>query len=202
MAVTPHFSLILPTVGGSVNEWGGNLNTDLGLIDTALYNNQTVANWAKDTIQGALEPDYDWELDGDLITRLDATEDVADDALPKAGGTMSGLVEVFTAQCLRENLSGEGAQVLNYDAANVFVITAAANIQITISGTTPSTGQTLALLLRMQLGAIYTVSWAGVAIEWAYGEEPTWSEDGYDWISLLSLDGTNWSGALAQADVK
>ena len=42
MAITKNYALIKPTVGGSENEWGGNLNDDLDTIDALLGGDQPV----------------------------------------------------------------------------------------------------------------------------------------------------------------
>ena len=39
---TKHYGLVKPTVGGSENEWGGNLNDDLDDIDALLGGDQPI----------------------------------------------------------------------------------------------------------------------------------------------------------------
>src|SRR5579863_5770457 len=41
---TPHYNLDQPSVGGDSGTWGGILNSDLGLIDTGMWNAQTLIN--------------------------------------------------------------------------------------------------------------------------------------------------------------
>jgi len=174
-----------------------------------MYDNETVANWAKDTIQGALSPDYDWTVDGDIITRLDETEVVADGALQKTGedvageGTMSGRVDVLISTT-KQSAEGavQDAVALDGSAANYFQMSLSDDItDLSFTGIDHVVGYAQVFILDVT-SASHTINWNIGTVAWAYGQEPVLSiTGGRDIISLITLDGgSTWTGALSQPD--
>ena len=73
---TPNYGLTKPEVGASEDTWGTKINTNLNLIDTQMKVSDT---------------------------RSAANTTVANAALPKAGGTMTGVISGFTSTGIDDN---------------------------------------------------------------------------------------------------
>lgn len=179
----------LPEVGGSVDTWGSKLNDNFGEIDTDVTDNEVAAGDAQTDATQALAD-------------AAAAQVTADAALPVAGGTMTGEVEVLTAQTKAEDLgSVSGTVDLDCDLANYFLAALTGTTTFTISNAAPTAGNVIVILLELE-SAGETVTWpAGIA--WAYGETaPSLSSTGKDVIALITTDGTNWLGAVSMSDVR
>lgn len=65
---TKHYSLVKPTVGGSENEWGGNLNDDLDDIDALLGGDEPVYGINIQPNPNTGPDDNETSIDGSVIT--------------------------------------------------------------------------------------------------------------------------------------
>ena len=65
---TIHYGLVKPTVGGSENEWGGNLNDDLDDIDALLGGDQPIYGINIQPNPNTGENDNETSIDGSVIT--------------------------------------------------------------------------------------------------------------------------------------
>lgn len=167
---TTNYSWNLPDVGGDSGTWGTLLNAILG-----------------DDVTGV-----------DAV--LSAVSTVADAALARTGGTMTGQINATTqswATSGEGNISG--THTLDADVSNAF--TATVNGAITSLGLSTTSAAAVYVTLRLTNGGNFSVSWAA-NIKWPGGTAPTLTTSGTDILTFYSDDtGTNWWGALAMADL-
>ena len=166
---TTNYNWDLPTVAGSSGAWGTALNTIFGDDSTGI----------------------------DAVVK--AISDVADAALPLAGGTMTGelvtLTQTFTLSNLGATMSG--AVAMDLDAANFFYGTVTGTV--TFSFTNVPTGGVF-VMLEITNGGSQTINWPA-SVNWPGGTPPTLTTAGVDLISLVTRDGgTTWRASLSQAD--
>lgn len=179
----------LPEVGGSVDTWGSKLNQNWTDVDGDVTDNETAASAAQTDATQALSD-------------AAAAQATADAALPKAGGTMTGKVDVYTADLLFEALGAVSGTVdLDVSAYNYFQMNLTGTTTFTISNATPTANHAIAIIIELT-SAGEDVTWPA-GVKWAYGQtEPDLSSTGIDVITLITTDGTNWTGAVAQPDVR
>jgi hypothetical protein len=141
---------------------------------------------------------------GDDSTGIDAVvkdvSDVADAALPKAGGQMTGQIDATTTAFGLNALGNiSGTQTLDADVNNAFEATVTGTITLLDLSTT-STGAVY-VTLRLQNGGAYDITWAS-DINWPGGTAPTLTSSGTDILTFYTDDsGTRWWGALAMSDL-
>jgi hypothetical protein len=162
---TTNYGLTKPEVGASSGTWGTKLNTDMDGIDTQMKANADAAAAAQTT---------------------------ADAALPKAGGAMSGEVDILTTRYTRsDGGSVSGTYDMDMDVANAFTATVGAAVTIAFTNV-PSGTFMLGAMLLLTNGGAFTVTWDS-AIEWEGGTAPTLTTSGVDLIAFVSFDGgTSW----------
>lgn len=138
----------------------------------------------------------------DLDTELAATDAVADAALARAGGSMTGEIDILTARYVTSNLGASlsGTVNLDLDAANMFYGTLAGNITITFSNVPAATDFVGIVLEITGGGSLYTVTWPA-AVKWPSGTAPTFTASEVQVIVMYTRDGgTTWRAALAMGD--
>ena len=176
---TVNYNWDLPNVSGDTGNWGALLNTILG-----------------DTVTG---------IDKRLF---DATA-TADAALPKAGGVLTGDIEVFTSHAVGGTItSGSGVKVVNLATANFWKSVGSLSGAVTLNLTNPqsASGDFEAVILHLQnAGAASSISFqedgGAVTIKWQDGAAPTWTASGDDVIVLYTpFGGGTWFGAVAIQD--
>jgi len=163
---TTNYSWNLPAVGGSAGAWGTALNAIIGDDSTGI----------------------------DAVVK--AISDVANAALARAGGTMTGEITGHT-QTWDHNVGGSvsGATNVSLDTANShsFTITAATTFSFT---DVPSTGKAVFLTIELTNGGT-SVTWPA-EVQWAGGSAPSLTGSGTDILTFFTRDGgTTWYGALA-----
>lgn len=105
---------------------------------------------------------------------------VANKALPKAGGTLTGaVVEKISA------LSGTSV-ALDLKTSNNFTHTATANTTFTVTANTGTSFQLGTLILTN--GGKYTITWPS-SFKWADNTPPTLNTSGIDVITFFTIDG-------------
>ena len=174
-------------------------------IDAAKLADGTVSN---------TELQYINSLTSNAQTQISATVTVANAALPKAGGTMSGET-IFADQLVtRPEIkdysetynasSGTGTVDLDLETGNVFQHTASGgNVTFTFSNP-PATGKAGSFTLKwIQDSSDRTITWPG-SVDWAGGSAPdvTAGSAKVDFYTFTTIDGgTTWYGFQAGADM-
>jgi hypothetical protein len=174
-------------------------------IDAAKLADGTVSN---------TELQYINSLTSNAQTQISATVTVANAALPKAGGTMSGET-IFADQLVtRPEIkdysetynasSGTGTVDLDLETGNVFQHTASGgNVTFTFSNP-PATGKAGSFTLKwIQDSSDRTITWPG-SVDWAGGSAPdvTSGSAKVDMYVFTTFDaGTTWYGFQSGADL-
>lgn len=182
MADTANYNITKPVVGGSVDAWGTILNTALDDVDTQMKVND----------------------DANVATQaeVDATEIVADGALQRAGGVMTGRIDALTgAVKVTSHASATGALALDLALSNWFKLNLTGTLQPTASNVPGTSNFMDVLVLDITINAYDVTDWSGLGtIEWAGGSAPTLNA--HDVVLLITYDGgTNWQGSLLQKNL-
>lgn len=162
-----NYSWELPNVAGDSGNWGSMLRTIIA-----------------DTVTG-------------IDAVLKAVSDVANAALPKAGGSMTGEIDVLTERFLGVNKGNmSGAVSFDLDAGNCFYGTVNGNISGITFSNVPATGDFVFVTLELTNPGAFTIAWGG--IRWPGGSPPTLTTSGVDVVTLYTRDGgTTWNAAVA-----
>jgi hypothetical protein len=142
---------------------------------------------------------------GDDATGVDAVvkaiSDVADAALARAGGSMTGEIDVLTERFLGGNLGNmSGTVTMDLDTVNCFYGTATGTITFAFSNV-PATGDFVFVTLEITNGGSQTINWPA-AVTWPGGAPPDLTTAGVDTITLYTRDGgTTWRAAVAMLDL-
>lgn len=128
----------------------------------------------------------------DIDSTLKAVSDVADAALPKAGGTMTGELHLKTAVATRvDDATASGGTALDFDVANAWAMTATGSVTFSVSNV-PSGTIIVGGILKLMNGGAHTITWPG-AFKWPGGSAPSLTSSGVDLIVFVTLDGgTTW----------
>lgn len=186
MATTPtaNYNFGKPTVGGSVDAWGTELNTALDDIDTAIktYGQDAAAAAAADAA---------------------AAQATADAALPKAGGVMTGRTDEHSGTVVFEDHVGVvGAETLDMANANYHRVALTGNPTFTFDNVPGVSGSIDVLIVDITGGSGKTITWPASVTEWYDGgAQPT--PNSHDVYVFISIDGgTNWQGAIMMEDLQ
>lgn len=164
----------MPEDQASSGTWGSKTNTTISAIDTEVKTRED---------------------------EIDATETVANAALPKAGGVMSGEITVLTTRQTRVDLGNlSGTETLDFDAANAWTGTATGTTTIALSNVDSGT-YIVGGVLKLINGGSQTITWPAV-FKWEGGTPPTFTTSGVDYIAFVSLDGGTTFGVAAVLDAK
>lgn len=127
-------------------------------------------------------------FDDDIEGTVKTVKDTADAALPKAGGTMTGSVDVKTALYTPVNKGNlSGAVTFDLDAANVFYGTVTGAVtSVTFSGLT--SGKAEFWVIEITNGATANIAWPS-SVKWDGGTAPTLQTSGVDVLVFYSRDG-------------
>jgi len=168
---TANYSWDLPAVGGSSGTWGTELNTIIG-----------------DTTTGI-----------DAIVK--AVSVVANAAVPKAGGTMTGDLVILTENYTTVN-SGNltGAIAFDLDTANCFYGTVTGAISGITFSNVPTSGKACFFSIEITNGGSQTIAWPS-AVKWPGGTTPTLTTSGVDILVFYTRDGgTTIYGSMCMED--
>lgn len=141
-----------------------------------------------------------------------AAQTLANAALPKSGGTMTGALVMGDQELSRPRLkdvaevrvakgSISGAQSLDCEAANVFTATITGETTWTFSNP-PATGYAGCITLILTNGGSATQNWPN-SVDWPSATAPTLTAAGVDILTFMTLDGgTTWYGVTAALDTR
>jgi hypothetical protein len=171
---TTNYGWDVPTVGGSSGAWGTLLNAVFDEIDADLRAAENEAEAA--------------QADADAATTT------ANAALPKAGGVMTGRVDLATATMdLISNAAANGTITLDISLAQYFALTTNGNMTVAFSNVPSGTFAT-GVMVRITAGGAHTVSWPA-SVDWSGGSAPVQTPSGTDLYVLVTDDsGTTWRG--------
>lgn len=131
----------------------------------------------------------------DVDTDLKAVSDVADAAMPTAGGTFTGNVIFERSACKGFNAGSiSGAVSIRVDDSDAFGgrdfqwATITGNVTFSFTGSWATSGTVQLLTIELTNGGAHTITWpAGVV--WDGGAEPTLLSSGVDIITFYTRDG-------------
>jgi len=172
---TTNYGWNIPTDQGDPGAWGALLN--------AIFGEDGGANPGIDKI-------------------LKDVSNVADAALPKAGGVLTGQVENTTDRYVTiDKGSISGAQSLDYALSNYFFATVTGAVTWTFSNP-PASGKMGAFFLEFLNGGAGAQTWPA-SVDWPEGTVPTLQALGVDVLMFFTRDGgTTWHGSLTNEDSK
>ncbi len=126
-------------------------------------------------------------------TDITATEVVANAALAKAGGVMTGEIDLLTARTARSDIGNSGsALVLNIDAVQVFTATVDQATTMSFSGAVLGGDFAFGVILRLTNGGAFTITWPS-SIRWAGGNPPVFTTSGVDILAMMTFnEGGDW----------
>ena len=167
------------------------------MADTANF------TWTKPTVDGS---DGAWgtilnTLFDDIDSDLNSVKTTADAALPKAGGTLTGEVQLKTVKNTAVNLGSSlsGSVALDLSAGDFFYGTATGDVSFSISNA-PSSGPVVFIMIELTDAGTHTITWPA-SFAWPSGSGPRLTDSGVDIVAAYSYDGgTTWRAALAQKD--
>lgn len=127
---------------------------------------------------------------------------VANAALARAGGVMTGRIDVLTASMARADKGSiSGAQ--NFDVSLTQYFTFTLGGVMTASFINPPAGTLVSAMawLGTNLGSA-AITWPG-SVKWAGGAAPAFTAAGKDLLVFITYDnGTTWHGTLVSKDSK
>lgn len=193
--------------------------TSAKIVDGAIVNADVNASAAIDATKIAdgsvtsTEFQYINSLSSNAQTQITNTVTVANAALPKSGGTMSGET-VFADQLVtrpeikdysetKTALSPAATVDIDLTSGNVFTLTADQNTTFTFSNPSPTGKACSFTLIWTQDSSDRTITWPGT-VDWAGGSAPSVTSGAakIDVYTFFTLDaGTIWYGFQAGADM-
>ena len=146
-------------------------------------------------------------LTSNAQTQISATVTVANAALPKAGGTMTGEINAADQLITRPVLKDYGetkvamaAHAVDLSLGNVQTYTLSGNQTLTFTNP-PASGTSGSFTLLVTNGGSATLTWPS-SVDWAGGPAPTLTTSGIDAIVFTTIDGgTIWYGFAAGLDL-
>ena len=142
---------------------------------------------------------------GDDVTGIDAImkaiSDVANAALPKAGGTMTGLLYLLTEKFTIVNLGNiTGATAINLASGNTFYATVTGAPTFSFSNV-PATGAAVFVTLELTNAGAFPPTWPA-SVKWPGGAPPDFTASGVDIVTLYTRNGgTTWYAAASMLDL-
>lgn len=127
-------------------------------------------------------------VDDEIEEQVKSNENTAAAALPKAGGVLTGEVEIKTERYATVDLGNiSGTTTMDLSSANFFYGTISGSTTFAFSNW-PSSGKTEFVTLELTNGGSGSVSWPA-AVEWDGGSAPTLQSSGTDVLVFYSRDG-------------
>ena len=142
-------------------------------------------------------------LSSNAQTQITNTVTVANAALPKAGGTISGTItcadETITGPMLKdysETKAAMAAHAVDLSLGNVQTYTLSGSQSLTFTNPI-ATGNSSSFTLIVTNGGSATLTWPA-SVDWAAATAPTLTSSGIDVICFTTIDGgTIWYGFAA-----
>lgn len=140
-------------------------------------------------------------FDDHIEPDVDSIETTADAALPKAGGVLTGEVEIKSERyTLVDKGSISGSVSFDFAAANVQIATVSGDITSISFTNVPASGDAAYLELELTDGGAHTITWPA-SVKWDGGSDPVLQSSGVDILVLRTRDGgTTWRGMHAYSN--
>jgi hypothetical protein len=188
MAITKNYALVKPTIGGSENEWGGNINDDLDKVDALLGGDQPVNGIRVDSgeisgsaiigpIGGAndgVEIHPDVEISGkvkNLVGMDDPDGNISNVDLDARNIECQGGITEKNATLINSTTA-----TLSIDQGTIHSAVISQNQTYTYNLAMPASGQGITLMLNKQTSSATNIVWkhngASNAVKWIGGGEP------------------------------
>lgn len=120
-------------------------------------------------------------------------------SIQASGGTMTGLLNLFTTTNKKVALS---SAVADLSTGEVFSYTVTGTVTFTFTNTPATADTSSGFVLELTNGGSSTVTWPA-SVDWPLGVAPTLTTTGVDVLVFVTLDnGTTWRGVLAIKDSK
>jgi hypothetical protein len=169
-----NFSWLLPTEGASPGVWDTFIN---------------------DLVSGTVANGDPFEGIDSVVGTIKVT---ADAALPVAGGSMTGELDILTERYTAVDSADTGTVTLDLDTANFFHIAPSGTVTIAFSNV-PALPDVVFIQIEITNGVSQTVNWPA-SVDWPAGTAPTLTA-GVDLITGYTRDGgTTWRLAHAMSN--
>ena len=171
----------------------------------AVNNPTTNFGWAL-AVEGASSGTWDTLINallggdsGEAISGIDEVvgdiKTTADAALSRAGGSMTGEIDILTERYVAVNSADTGNVTLDLDTGNFFHIAPSGAVTI-IFDNVPASPDAVFIQIEFTNASAFTITWPG-SVDWPGATEPTLTS-GVDLITGYTRDGgTTWRLALA-----
>ena len=137
-----------------------------------------------------------------IDTALYSVSTVASNALARAGGTMTGRIDVLTSTMARINLGSlSGVQSLNLAQSQYFMFTVSGALTLSFLNT-PTGANVTGVVLRITNGNSSVITWPA-GTKWPGGAVPVLTSAGVDLVVLMTDDnGSTWNGIVVGKDIR
>jgi hypothetical protein len=141
-----------------------------------------------------------------LFTAVDASlktvENLASAALAKAGGVMTGRLDMKTASmAVVAKGSISGAQAFDIAVAQYFTLTVGGALTPSFTNV-PAGSLAQGVIFRITNGGAFAITWPG-SVKWVSGVAPTLTAAGVDLLGFITDDnGATWRGLVLGKDIR
>jgi len=127
---------------------------------------------------------------------------VASAALSRAGGVMTGRIDLLTTTTARQDKGSiSGAQVFDLAVAQYFTLTVGGALTPSISNV-PAGTVAQGMVWRITNGGAFVITWPA-SFKWVSGTAPTLTAAGVDLLGFITDDnGTTWRGIVLGKDIR
>jgi len=127
---------------------------------------------------------------------------VASAALAKAGGVMTGRLDIFTSSVKRiDKGSISGAQSFDLSLGQYFTLTVGGALTPSVANV-PAGTIAQGMIWRVTNGGAFVISWPA-SFKWVSGSAPTLTVSGTDLLGFITDDnGVTWRGLVLGKDIR
>lgn len=133
---------------------------------------------------------------------LKTVENIASAALAKAGGVMTGRVDLKTSSmAVVAKGSISGAQTFDVSVAQYFTLTVGGALTPSFINV-PAGSIAQGVIFRITNGGAFTITWPA-SVKWVSGAAPSLTVSGIDLVAFITDDnGTTWRGLVLGKDIR
>lgn len=128
-------------------------------------------------------------FDDEIEEQMEAIEATADAAMPSAGGSFGGEIDILSERYTTNNSGNlSGAVAFNTDIAQVFYFTVTGNITSMAINGLPASPDAAFVTFEITNGGAFSITW-DPAIIWDGGSAPTLLSSGVDLVVFYTRNG-------------